>query len=93
MKIAAQVTILAIAIQGFLWLDQVSAQEGTPEQRSACQGDAFRLCSNFIPDADRITACLRQNEARLSKECRAVFSADPTGAQGLHDSARNKALR
>jgi len=51
------------------------AQEdrGTPEQQMACTPDAFRLCGAMIPDAERITACLRQNTPFLSGPCRAVF--------------------
>jgi len=32
---------------------------GTPEQQEACKPDVFRLCSSYIPDAERIAACLR----------------------------------
>jgi hypothetical protein len=52
-----------------------AAAQGTPEQRAACEGDAQRLCAQYIPDIDRITACMQQNRARLSRPCRAVFDA------------------
>jgi hypothetical protein len=48
---------------------------GTPEQQQACQPDAMRLCSEFVPDVERITACMVKNRIRLSPPCRAVFSA------------------
>ena len=48
---------------------------GTPEQQQACQPDAMRLCSEFVPDVERITACMIKNRIRLSPACRAVFSA------------------
>jgi hypothetical protein len=51
-----------------------AAAQGTPEQRQACQPDAMRLCSEFVPDVDRITACMVKNRIRLSAPCRAVFS-------------------
>ena len=47
--------------------------QGTPEQQEACKPDVFRLCSQYIPDADRITACLRGNEPQLSQPCHDVF--------------------
>jgi hypothetical protein len=52
-----------------------NAQEnrGTPEQQAACTPDAFRLCSSFIPDADKVESCLRQRKPDLSNACRAVF--------------------
>jgi hypothetical protein len=51
-----------------------AAAQGTPEQRQACQPDAMRLCSEFIPDVERITACMVKNRIRLSPACRAVFA-------------------
>jgi hypothetical protein len=48
---------------------------GTPEQQQACQPDAMRLCSEFVPDVDRITACMIKNRIRLSPACHAVFTA------------------
>ena len=47
-----------------------AAAQGTPEQRAACQGDAQRLCGQFIPDVDRITACMVHNRRYLSRPCR-----------------------
>ena len=47
-----------------------AAAQGTPEQRAACQDDAQRLCGQFIPDVDRITACMIANRRSVSRECR-----------------------
>jgi hypothetical protein len=49
------------------------ASQGTPEQQQACQPDVFRLCGNYIPDADRIVVCLKDNERLLSPPCHDVF--------------------
>jgi len=52
-----------------------SAQErGTPEERRTCTPDVFKHCSDFIPDPDRITACLRQKVRELSPQCRLVIT-------------------
>jgi hypothetical protein len=68
-----------IAAFGLAWaasfVPAPAAAQGTPEQRQACQPDAMRLCSEFVPDVDRITACMVKNRIRLSPACRAVFSA------------------
>jgi hypothetical protein len=56
-----------------------AAAQGTPEQRQACQPDAMRLCSEFVPDVERITACMIKNRIRLSPACRAVFSTQHKG--------------
>ena len=48
--------------------------QGTPEQQQACQPDAMRLCSEFIPDVPKITACMVKNRAQLSAPCRVFFT-------------------
>jgi hypothetical protein len=45
----------------------------TPEQQQMCQGDAMRLCGEFVPDVNRITACMIAKKSQLSEGCRAVF--------------------
>ncbi|MGH6642545.1 MAG: hypothetical protein ACRED3_07590 [Bradyrhizobium sp.] len=59
------------------------AQEyrGTWEQQMACTPDVWRLCSDQVPDASRITACLRQNTPQLSNNCRAVFESQANAQQ------------
>ncbi len=47
--------------------------QGTPEQREACTPDAFRLCTAYMPDPDRVAACLRASGPRLSRPCYDVF--------------------
>ena len=49
--------------------------QGTPEQQQACT--VYRLCGQFIPDADRITICLKANRAQLQKPCHDVFFKRP----------------
>ncbi len=58
------------------------AQEsrGTPEQRAACTPDAFRLCSDYIPDASKVESCLRHRKPELSNACRSVFEERATTA-------------
>jgi hypothetical protein len=69
MRIAAA---LGLACAAGLAAAPAGAQ-GTPEQRQACQPDAMRLCSEFIPDVERITACMTKNRLRLSAPCRVYF--------------------
>src|SRR5262245_61972264 len=49
----------------------------TPEQQQACTPDAMRLCGEFIPNVDAITACMIQKKAQLSPQCRAFFQPGP----------------
>ena len=50
-----------------------AAAQGTPQQRAACEAEGRWLCSNYIPDADQITACMVRNLRLLSPRCRAIF--------------------
>jgi hypothetical protein len=45
--------------------------QGTPEQRSACMGDAFKYCSSHIPSVPAVTACMKANYSKLSDACKA----------------------
>jgi hypothetical protein len=47
----------------------------------ACTPDVMRLCSDQIPDTNRIVACLRQNTALLGHSCRAVFESSASAQQ------------
>ena len=49
----------------------------TPEQQQACTPDAMRLCGEFVPNVDAITACMIQKKAQLSPECRPFFRQGP----------------
>lgn len=50
-----------------------TAHAQTAEQQAACQGDAQRLCSQYIPDHGQIAACLRRYIRYISPACRAQF--------------------
>jgi hypothetical protein len=58
-----------------LWVINVgpALAQGTAQQRSSCMGDAFRFCSEDIPNVSRIEACLLQNRERLHPACQAEF--------------------
>ena len=75
---------LALAIGSVGALQSTAfAQEyrGTWEQQIACTPDVWRLCSDQVPDVNRIVACLRQNTPQLSNNCRAVFESQANAQQ------------
>ncbi|MFY9762318.1 MAG: hypothetical protein WB772_07725 [Xanthobacteraceae bacterium] len=43
--------------------------EVSAEVQQACTPDAMRLCSEFIPDVAKITACMKAKHAQLSATC------------------------
>ena len=73
---------IAAALLGCALLSLPAAAQGTPEQRAACEGDAQRLCGQYIPDVNRITACMSQKRRYLSPRCRAVFSGGAKKKRG-----------
>lgn len=60
--------LLAGAVPGY------SAPANAEMARDACTHDAFRLCSDAIPDVARTRACLVRHRNSLSPLCRAAFS-------------------
>jgi hypothetical protein len=52
----------------------------------ACTHDAFRLCSDEIPDVARTKACLAKNRSSLSPLYQAAFSGH--GHYGRHHRRR-----
>jgi|HubBroStandDraft_2_1064218.scaffolds.fasta_scaffold07181_6 hypothetical protein len=43
--------------------------EVSAEVQQACTPDAMRLCSEFIPDVAKITACMKAKRAQISAAC------------------------
>jgi hypothetical protein len=66
--------LLAAFWVGAAGLPAAAIEQGTPEERHACTPDVFRLCTEFIPDPTRITACLHQKVRDLSPACRVVMT-------------------
>jgi len=50
----------------------------TAEARAACTHDAFRLCSDAMPDVGRTKACLMKNRRNLSPLCRGAMPGGRT---------------
>jgi len=73
-KAASRALIVAFVCLGSVRAGADESQKGTPEEQKACTPDVFRLCSAFIPNEDRIVACLKQNKDKLSPGCKKVFS-------------------
>lgn len=74
----------AAAIVGLVWLlgstpTSAAAPQGTAEQQQACAPDAQRLCSEFIPDASKVAACMAHKRSQLSPACRAAFAPPSHG--------------
>jgi hypothetical protein len=73
LRTSLKATALVASLLSSFLASSASFAQGTPEQRAACTGDAFRYCSAEIPNVSRITACMRDNFSKLSPNCKAVF--------------------
>jgi hypothetical protein len=51
--------------------------------RQACTPDAMRLCSDYIPNVGKITACMRAKSAQLSEPCRAAMNSEGANTSRL----------
>ena len=52
---------------------QMAPQSNRAAQEAACSGDATRLCSEAIPDEQKIAACLRANRDKITPACQAML--------------------
>jgi hypothetical protein len=62
-QIAVALTAVALALAPI-------AVQAEPDAKQACMQDAFAFCGQFIPDYERVGACLFANMNRISPACR-----------------------
>ena len=61
-----------------------AAAQGTAQQQMACQSDAFRLCGQYIPNADSVKACMVKQIRNLSPDCRSEFNEGKTATKKVN---------
>jgi hypothetical protein len=66
MKNLPGLTLLCLLL---LPLPAIAQEQGTADERQACEPDVNRLCSQFIPDRDKIILCLNQKVRELNPSC------------------------
>ncbi|WP_035681195.1 hypothetical protein [Bradyrhizobium liaoningense] len=71
-SLSLALAVLALPRAGFAY---------TQEEQQACSPDAMRLCSEFVPNVDAITACMIKKKAQLSPQCRVFFRPEPGEAR------------
>ena len=75
----------------------IAAPTATPAAAQAsdaadrCTPDVMRLCSEFIPDADRIVVCLKAKRKQLSPSCMSALQpAAVREGQGARKRRRDR---
>lgn len=43
------------------------------KQQAACYGDVQRLCGSAMPDAAKVTACMKDKRPQVSAKCSAMW--------------------
>jgi hypothetical protein len=71
---------LLIATSLMLGMLTTASYAYTQQEQQMCTGDAMRLCGEYIPDVDGITACMTSKYDQLSEGCKSVFEMPQTAA-------------
>src|SRR3984893_18036269 len=58
-----------------LALAPLGARADEQADQQACRGDAMSICGQFIPDREKVGACLFSNRSRISPDCRVAIQA------------------
>lgn len=65
--------IIAAAVALAALSSVAMAESQRDRQEKACQGDAMKFCRDFVPDEEKIAACMGQHRSELSVLCGIVF--------------------
>lgn len=79
--------ILALPVVSMIAIAPASSAGYSYEEQEACTGDAFRLCSDYIPNIPRITACMQAKRDQLSPACAKMF--EPGRERHMEDPERH----
>jgi hypothetical protein len=74
MQIARFVCSLALLAGALVFSLDTAGAQGSDAERQACTPDALRLCSDYIPDVDKVAGCMRAKKAQLSAPCRVAMN-------------------
>jgi hypothetical protein len=66
-------TALGLALLGLALVPAAGKADDDEQGRKACMYDALTVCTQFIPDRERIASCLIANRERISQSCRLLL--------------------
>jgi len=87
------VRLATIAVLGLLANAVPERPAAAETVRYACTHDAFRLCSNAIPDVGRTKACLARHRNSLSPRCQTAFGGGSTHERSPQRSAQERSAQ
>ena len=81
--VAGALTVLFVA-------GSTPAAAQAPDAAERCTPDVMRLCSEFVPDADRIVKCLNVKRRQLSPSCASALQPAKGSSKGSKSSKGKK---
>jgi hypothetical protein len=69
MRIVRLICLLALVAGVSCYRTGGANAEVSQDVQQACTPDAMRLCSEFIPDVAKITACMKAKRSQISAPC------------------------
>lgn len=64
-----------LALPASLFLGGINAASAQSQDATqACTPDAMRLCSEFIPDREKVRTCMLHKHSQLSEACRTAMA-------------------
>ena len=89
--------VLAAAAGLALLFIAAPASAQAPDAADRCTPDVMRLCSEFVPDADRIVQCLKVKRKQLSPSCASALqpqgskstSSKPSGSKSKKKKSKS----
>ena len=64
--------VVASTLIGFA-LSAGAARADAQQDQQACMNDAMTICGQYIPDRERVAACLMANRGHVSPPCRVAL--------------------
>ena len=69
MKISTIIALSALCLA----FAPLGAKADEQSDQPACMNDALTICGQFVPDRDKVGACLFSNRSRISPACRTAM--------------------
>jgi hypothetical protein len=82
----ALVTLCVALAPTAVWADSQADEQ-------ACMGDALSVCSEFIPDRDRVGSCLFANRSRISPACQQAIKGFTPSTTAHHAAPHGKRVK
>jgi hypothetical protein len=83
-------TVLALALFCLALAPVAATADQAADDQNACMNDAMTTCGQFIPDRERVAACLMANRNRISAACRMALTHfnSPTASRAKSTTVR-----